>query len=170
MHSPGILTRDFTRRRHAPATAPHVIILCLEGGLPIRPNCDSMTHGNGLPLALGRWGVAFDLKWRCRHTALTSHGISSAARRARANAGPWRARSRLLRIRTSVRANPSFGAVRRAAAPAQDALTWWRPRPLTPIWPEKATTLSGPEMATTSPGNESLMSGKIQNVEWEIFV
>jgi hypothetical protein len=33
----GILTRDFTRRRHAPATAIHGVILRLEGGLPIRP-------------------------------------------------------------------------------------------------------------------------------------
>ena len=30
---------------------PRVVILRLEGGLPIRPDCDSMTHGNGLPLA-----------------------------------------------------------------------------------------------------------------------
>jgi hypothetical protein len=50
------------------------------------PGCDSMTHGNGLPLALFSWGVAYDLKRRRRHAALTSHGISSAARRARANA------------------------------------------------------------------------------------
>jgi hypothetical protein len=28
------------------------------------PGCDSMTHGNGLPLALFSWGVAFDLKRR----------------------------------------------------------------------------------------------------------
>jgi hypothetical protein len=47
---------------------------------------DSMTHGNGLPLALFSWGVAFGLKRRRRHAALTSHGISPAARRARANA------------------------------------------------------------------------------------
>ena len=33
-------------------------------------------------------GAAFALKRRRRHTALTSHGISSAARRARANAEP----------------------------------------------------------------------------------
>ena len=58
----------------------------MEGGLPIRPDCDSMTHGNGLPLALFSWGVAFGLKRRRRHAALTSHGISPAARRARANA------------------------------------------------------------------------------------
>jgi hypothetical protein len=45
------------------------------------------THGTGLPLALFSWGVAFDLKRRGRHAALTGHGISSAARRARANAG-----------------------------------------------------------------------------------
>jgi hypothetical protein len=38
-------------------------------------------------LALFSWGVTFDLKRRRRHAALTSHGISSAARRARANAG-----------------------------------------------------------------------------------
>jgi hypothetical protein len=50
------------------------------------PGCDSMTHGNGLPLALFSWGVALDLKRRRRHAVLTSHGISSAARRARANA------------------------------------------------------------------------------------
>jgi hypothetical protein len=25
------------------------------------PGCDSMTHGNGLPLALFSWGVVFDL-------------------------------------------------------------------------------------------------------------
>jgi hypothetical protein len=56
----GILTRDFTLRRHAPATAPRVVILRLAGGLPIRPDCDSMTHGNGLPLAFSSWGVAFD--------------------------------------------------------------------------------------------------------------
>jgi len=53
----GILTRDLTRRRHAPATAPHVVILRLEGGLPIRPDCDSMMHGNDLPSFLACWGV-----------------------------------------------------------------------------------------------------------------
>ncbi len=37
-------------------------------------------------LALFSWGVAFDLKRRRRHAALTSHGISWAARRARADA------------------------------------------------------------------------------------
>jgi hypothetical protein len=50
------------------------------------PGCDSMTPGNGLSLALFGWGVTFDLKRRRRHAALTTHGISSAARRARANA------------------------------------------------------------------------------------
>jgi hypothetical protein len=50
------------------------------------PGCDSMTHGHGLPFALFGWGVAFALKRRRRHAALASHGISSAARRARANA------------------------------------------------------------------------------------
>jgi hypothetical protein len=44
------------------------------------------THGTGLSLALFGWGVAFDLKQRRHHAALTSHGISSAARRARTNA------------------------------------------------------------------------------------
>ena len=33
-----ILTRDFTRRRHAPATVPSIAILRLEGGLPIGPD------------------------------------------------------------------------------------------------------------------------------------
>ncbi len=33
-------------------------------------------------------GAAFDLKRRCHHAAFTSHGISSAARRARANPEP----------------------------------------------------------------------------------
>ncbi len=76
------------------------------------PGCDSMTYGNGLPLALFSWGVTCDLKQRRRHAALTSHGISSAARRARANAEarglrPQRqACSRTLTIRASVRANP----------------------------------------------------------------
>jgi hypothetical protein len=37
-------------------------------------------------IALVAWGVVFDLKRRRRHAALTSHDISSAARRARANA------------------------------------------------------------------------------------
>ena len=50
------------------------------------PGCDSMTHGNGLPLALFSWGVALELKRRRRHAVITSHRISSAARRARANA------------------------------------------------------------------------------------
>ena len=50
------------------------------------PGCDSMTHGNGLPSLLFSWGVALDLKGRRRHAALTGHGITSAARRARANA------------------------------------------------------------------------------------
>ena len=45
-----------------------------------------MTHGNGLPLTLFSWGIAFDLKQRRRHVALRSYGISSAARRTRANA------------------------------------------------------------------------------------
>jgi hypothetical protein len=79
----GILARDFTRRRHAPATAPRVVILRLEGSLPIRPDCDSMMHGEGLPFAFIS-AEAFDLKRRRRHAALTSQGISSAAR---ANAG-----------------------------------------------------------------------------------
>jgi hypothetical protein len=39
-----------------------------------------------VPLALFSWGVAFGLERRCRYAALTSHGISSAGRRARANA------------------------------------------------------------------------------------
>jgi hypothetical protein len=30
---------------------PRVVILRLEGRPPIRPDCDSMTHGKGLPLA-----------------------------------------------------------------------------------------------------------------------
>jgi hypothetical protein len=85
------------------------------------------------PSLLFSWGVAFDLKRRRRHAALTSHGISSAARRARANAGargggpggsdgglaPGRRES--VHLFGQI---PSFGAVRRAAAPAQDALTW----------------------------------------------
>ena len=37
-------------------------------------------------IALVVWGVVFDLKRRHRHAALTSHDISSAARRARSNA------------------------------------------------------------------------------------
>jgi len=52
----GILTSEFTRRRHAPTTAPRVVILGLEGGLPIRPDCDSITHRNGLPLAFVQLG------------------------------------------------------------------------------------------------------------------
>jgi len=40
-----------------------------------------------LPLAFIQPGVAFDLERRRRHAALTSHSISSAARRARVNAG-----------------------------------------------------------------------------------
>jgi hypothetical protein len=48
--------------------------------------CDSMRYRNGLPLALFSWGVAFGLERRRRYAALTSHGISSAARRARASA------------------------------------------------------------------------------------
>ncbi len=39
------------------------------------------------PSILLSWGVAFDLKRRRRLAALMSHGISPAARRARANAG-----------------------------------------------------------------------------------
>jgi hypothetical protein len=40
-----------------------------------------------IPLgALVIYGVAFDLKRRRRHAALTSHDVSSAARLARANA------------------------------------------------------------------------------------
>jgi hypothetical protein len=39
-----------------------------------------ITHGNGPPLFLFNWGVAFELKRRRRHAALTSHGISSASR------------------------------------------------------------------------------------------
>jgi hypothetical protein len=39
------------------------------------------------PSLLFSRGVAIDLKRRRRHAALTSHGISPAARRARANAG-----------------------------------------------------------------------------------
>ena len=46
-----------------------------------------MTHGNGLSRFI-QLGVAFDLKRRRRHAALTSHGTSSTARRARANAEP----------------------------------------------------------------------------------
>jgi hypothetical protein len=92
-----------------------------------------MTRGTGLPLALFSWGVAFDLKRRRRHAALTSHGISSAARRARANAGargcapggsdggPAPGRWQSAHLFGQI---PSFGAVRSAAAPAQDALTW----------------------------------------------
>jgi hypothetical protein len=51
-----ILTRDLTRRCHAPATVSRIVILRLEGGLPIRPDCNSMTHGNGLPLAFVQLG------------------------------------------------------------------------------------------------------------------
>jgi hypothetical protein len=51
------------------------------------PSCDSTTHGNGLSRFI-QLGVAFDLKRRRRHAALTSHGTSSTARRARANAEP----------------------------------------------------------------------------------
>ena len=50
------------------------------------PGRASMTHRNSLPFALFSWGVAFALKRRRRHAALASHGITSAARRARANA------------------------------------------------------------------------------------
>ncbi len=57
-----------------------------QSRMPV-PSCDSMTHGNDLPSLLLSWGVAFDLKRRRRLAALTSHGISPAARRARANAG-----------------------------------------------------------------------------------
>jgi hypothetical protein len=37
-------------------------------------------------IALVTWAVAFDLKRRRRHAPLTSHDISSAARRARGSA------------------------------------------------------------------------------------
>jgi hypothetical protein len=86
-----------------------------------------MTHGNGLPLALFSWGVTFDLKQRRRHAALTGHGISSAARRARANAqAPWprpqRQRwwtcSRPLIIRTSVRAKSLVSGLRAVPLPS----------------------------------------------------
>jgi hypothetical protein len=50
------------------------------------PSCDSMTHGN-LASLLFSWGVAYDLNRRRRHAALTSHGISSAARQARSSVG-----------------------------------------------------------------------------------
>jgi len=46
-----------------------------------------MSMATTFPSLLFSRGVAFDLKRRRRHTALTSHGISSAARRARVNAG-----------------------------------------------------------------------------------
>jgi hypothetical protein len=66
------------------------------------------------PSLLFSWGVAFDLKRRRRHAALTSHGISSPARRACANAearggSPAAAMVGSLpaaEIRTFVRANP----------------------------------------------------------------
>ena len=48
--------------------------------------CDSMTRGNGLPSLYSAGAPTFGLERRCRYAALPSHGISSAARRARANA------------------------------------------------------------------------------------
>ena len=77
--------------------------------------------------------AASDLKRRRRHGALTSHGISPAARRARANAearggapggsdgrpapGRWQSAHLFGQI-------PGSGAARSAGGPAQDALTW----------------------------------------------
>jgi len=97
-------------------------------------SCDSMSMATTCPSLLFSRGVAFDLKRRRRHAALTSHGISSAARRARVNAGargdgpggsagglaPGRQESAHLFGQIHIP-----GAVRRAAVPAQDALTWW---------------------------------------------
>jgi hypothetical protein len=86
------------------------------------PSCDSMTHGNGLPLALFSWGVAFGLERRCRHAALTSHGISSAGRPGpRERGDPW------LRPGGSD-GGPAPGRAQRRC-PAQDALTWRCGRP-----------------------------------------
>jgi hypothetical protein len=87
----GILTREFTRRRHAPATAPGVVILHLEGGLPIRPDCDSMTHGNGPPLAfvqLGRrvWPEVASPPRRLHKSRHQPGGTSGPGERR----GPWR--------------------------------------------------------------------------------
>ena len=94
------------------------------------PGCDSMTRGNGLPWLYSArrrvWpGAALPL---CR---LTSRGISSAARRARAKRGDpwprpqrrWQACSRPLTIRTSVRATPGFQGCAQCRCPAQDART-----------------------------------------------
>jgi len=76
------------------------------------PGCDSMTHGNGLSLALFSWGAAFDLK---RRPATPPSRVTASARRhagcARTRRPVWRLRrqrgwacSRLLTIRASVRA------------------------------------------------------------------
>ena len=94
--------------------------------------------------------VAFDLKCDCRHAALTSHGISSAAR---ANAGPRGGspsgsdggpapcRRESVHLFGQI---PGFEAVRRAAAPSSGRthlvvrLTGRCARPLTRFWPEMA--------------------------------
>jgi hypothetical protein len=53
------------------------------------PGCDSMTHANGLPLALFSRGVAFDLKRRRRHAAPheSRHQLGGTPARANAEAG-----------------------------------------------------------------------------------
>jgi len=85
-------------------------------------------------VVLAIWAVVFDLKRRRRRAALTSHDIDAAARRARANAdtrggGPGGSDGGLASGRQESAHLfgyiHSLGAVRRAAAPAQDALTWW---------------------------------------------
>jgi hypothetical protein len=107
----GILTRDFHATSPCSCDGSRVVILRLEGGLPIRPDCDSVTHGN-VAIAFVQLGAAFDMKRGRRHAALTSHGISPAARRARER-GPGAAPPAAamagslppMRIRTPVRVN-----------------------------------------------------------------
>jgi len=148
------------------------------------PGCDSMTRGNGLPWLYSArrrvWpGAALPL---CR---LTSRGISSAARRARAKRGDpwprpqrrWQACSRPLTIRTSVRASPWFG-LRAVPLPSPGRthlpvrLTVVDPRLLTRFCAEMASSAGMPaRKSACPPGNKSRPSENdhIQHAAREIF-